>query len=1616
MATEVGNIFIGLHVDIGQMSRFNTAAGDVERQSRRMNTALSGTTHSVRSLRGQFAQGIRFRIAADSLRDLTKATDEVGRLRAAMLGLAALSGAGVTGSFTAAYLVQTADRAKLLGNQIRTVTDDFAEFGAIQDKLFQIAQNTRSSLETTVNLYARTSRAVEKFGMAQQKVLTITETVQKAFAIGGATPQEAAGAALQLSQGIASDRFGGEEFRSVAENAPVLLGAIAKALNTNIAGLRKMSEEGKLTAQTVTEAILASADEINAKYAMMTPTVAQAFTTLDNAFLRYIGNTDEAYGVTDALSGALMGLANNFEEIAWWVTRATALVAAFYAANKLQQAGRGAAAGFLDNRRAVREQIAAEVNDRDAMERRKSEIKDEISRAGQIVTSAEDQALLRQQDQLSKAREKEFLAQRAVTDLQKTRGDLVDKLGTLQRAAAVDAQRDIEVARQRVRVDQQRVVEAQLAAAQEERILRARQAQAMTKAGGRVDVASAAVASANGRVAEAAAAIQKEKELAKAKLQGELDSRRQQLVTAAMRTKGIQDQLAEFRALRDSGISGFDEAYGKQYRSLLEQQQKALTSTQKLRSQIGDLQVELQGIDSGATSTRGITAAMNQHAAAVARVEAATQSLAKAEAARTAIANSPIGSRTLEQRVAAEQKALKQYETSIANLQARMADLRNATANGFDGAPVRRLLGQIDALDKKIVAAQSSLAQASQAVSASQGGDAALLRASLEAQEKAQMRINALQVEASRLTEAQVIATQRIIAAQQRLNVLRRAGSAFMGYFGGPVGFGITAALIAATSAVTYFAAEAQKAAQKSASLKEEMNQLGLLSDEAAGKIGNAAESLENMAADRIRQKLRDIRSEIERIKGETGFWEGLFNDSDTDVRLGDISEALEDLITKSINPRMASAQNQQRAYATIIRDIVEEARAGKTPISELQARLEEISKQPLSEEMDALVERTRQLLPLLQAALDYTDQISEKNLSGILSGIDQLNRQAMSRTDSARSQRLYEAGVDSYESNVMREANLSEYESRISSIMDGLIKDAQKMGQTLLDADARRIAQQQYASEQARTGLLNLIGLYEGTDRGRGYNETLGYGKFTGGDVNLTMMTLREVMELQKKMLAHPDNTFNSSAVGRYQITRQTLQDFMGRMGLAEDTIFTPELQDRIANEIIRTTGGSIEKLRGRWEGLQSASDEQISTASGFTFQNLPAMDESTQQWLDGMKDLDLRATIAQVDNFRQSVIQQAMAMGATTAEVKQYVAALTAGDLDAIPEKFRRIEEAMNAEVDAGFVRQLRELKQDNVVALLSQIDQETIQVARSFGVAEEKIAAFIRAASSGDGLQNVPQELKLIRDELQTFDNIQFAKGMFSGFLTDLRQALSDGKITWEEWGDIAMNVLNKVIDKLQNQLVDALFSATNAASQSGNIFSQIFGSIFGGGGGQWGAAASGSIIGLFDDGGWTGPGGKHKPAGVVHADEFVFTKKATQKAGVGNLYRLMDYLETGNIAALTGSGMPGFADGGYVGSTSMPSMPSAASLTSSSAAKVAGEGAVPSTGNTTVKIMLDKSLKAEILQEAAGQSVQIVSAAAPSIVDKSTSSAGAALGKGKFDSSMANYGMSRKARVR
>ena len=167
---------------------------------------------------------------------------------------------------------------------------------------------------------------------------------------------------------------------------------------------------------------------------------------------------------------------------------------------------------------------------------------------------------------------------------------------------------------------------------------------------------------------------------------------------------------------------------------------------------------------------------------------------------------------------------------------------------------------------------------------------------------------------------------------------------------------------------------------------------------------------------------------------------------------------------------------------------------------------------------------------------------------------------------------------------------------------------------------------------------ILDLIGLSEGTDRGRGYNETLGYGKFTktpdnpSGAVNLIGMTLDQIDKLQKDMLARPDNTLNSSALGRYQIIRTSLLDLREKHGLSGSTLFNEQMQDHLAALLINDGGGANPKtLSRKW-----ASFPDPDSGHSFYGQQTGVTPQQVQDAMRELPPVGAASRAANVNNAR--------------------------------------------------------------------------------------------------------------------------------------------------------------------------------------------------------------------------------------------------------------------------------------------------------------------------------------------------------------------------------------------
>lgn len=229
-------------------------------------------------------------------------------------------------------LVRLADEYTNLQNRIRTVTDGQAELGAVTDELFEIANRTRSSFAGTTEVYARTALAAKDLGISQRDTLQFTESLNQAVILSGASATEAQAGMIQLSQGLASGALRGDELRSVLEQLPVVADVIAQELGVTRGELRKMGEDGAITADVVLRAFANAREELTDRFGESIPTIGQSFEVLKNNLIGLVGEFLTTSGVVETLSGLILALANNLDNIIPLIIAAGAAFTAWRAA------------------------------------------------------------------------------------------------------------------------------------------------------------------------------------------------------------------------------------------------------------------------------------------------------------------------------------------------------------------------------------------------------------------------------------------------------------------------------------------------------------------------------------------------------------------------------------------------------------------------------------------------------------------------------------------------------------------------------------------------------------------------------------------------------------------------------------------------------------------------------------------------------------------------------------------------------------------------------------------------------------------------------------------------------------------------------------------------------------------------------------------------------------------------------------------------------------------------------------------------------------------------------------------------------------------------------------
>ncbi|EIX9096444.1 tape measure protein [Klebsiella pneumoniae] len=256
----------------------------------------------------------------------TRAVNNTERSMSSLSGVAVALAAALSVKQVSEY----ADAWATVNNKLANSLRPNEQLADVTERVFNITQQTRSSLDATASLYARLERATRQYGTSADDLAKLTTIINQGFVVSGATAQEAENAIIQLSQGLASGALRGEEFNSVNEQGNRLIVALADSMGVSIGEMRNMAAQGKLTTDVVVNGLLSQGAVIGKEFANTTTTISQALQVAGNNVTKFFGENSTVKTGAAIFNDAVVTASENIGVLSSALTAAAAIMGSRY--------------------------------------------------------------------------------------------------------------------------------------------------------------------------------------------------------------------------------------------------------------------------------------------------------------------------------------------------------------------------------------------------------------------------------------------------------------------------------------------------------------------------------------------------------------------------------------------------------------------------------------------------------------------------------------------------------------------------------------------------------------------------------------------------------------------------------------------------------------------------------------------------------------------------------------------------------------------------------------------------------------------------------------------------------------------------------------------------------------------------------------------------------------------------------------------------------------------------------------------------------------------------------------------------------------------------------------
>lgn len=340
--SNLGSLNILLSLDSIQ---FNQALNKSSYQSQKFTKQLELNFTKAQEKARQFSER-----TTQYLNNIEKAANTINKTTGRTFWASVAGWGGSHLSAGVSDVIKYADSYTELRNRIALVTNSQREQIVAMDDVYNISMKTNQALGATTQIYQRFAQNADRLNLSQTQVAELTETVAKSVAISGAGAGAAEAALMQFGQALASGELRGAELNSVMEQTPALAQAIADGLGVSVGALKDMGKNGELSINKVITALEKAKSSVDSDFEKRVKTLSMSYTNLETSFIKYAGEVDRTYGITQKLGESVDFVSKNLDSL---ITAAVVLTGALAVGRISQYSAELAKSGIISAKNAL---------------------------------------------------------------------------------------------------------------------------------------------------------------------------------------------------------------------------------------------------------------------------------------------------------------------------------------------------------------------------------------------------------------------------------------------------------------------------------------------------------------------------------------------------------------------------------------------------------------------------------------------------------------------------------------------------------------------------------------------------------------------------------------------------------------------------------------------------------------------------------------------------------------------------------------------------------------------------------------------------------------------------------------------------------------------------------------------------------------------------------------------------------------------------------------------------------------------------------------------------------------------------------------------------------------